>query len=104
MAAATLRRYSGGIFAANTLTTVVPAIPAGRALVIGKIIVANVSGAQLTFGIAVGGVFVASAISLAPSEVYTESGLVMVAGDNAQVTVTIANGVVASFYGEEVDN
>lgn len=82
---------------------VVPAPPAGRALVISKIVVAAF-GATGRFWLRVGGAGIAEAIPILPGEVYTETGIVLTAGQNLGTQVETASGCVVSVFGEEVDN
>lgn len=104
MPAPVLRRYAQNLYVANTETTVVPAVPAARALVVSKIVVVNAAGAAVTFRLVVGGFFVAADMALGFGEVYTESGLVVLAGDLVRAQCSAANGMHVQVFGEEVDN
>jgi hypothetical protein len=104
MANPLLRRVAVAAFTANTDTTVVSAVPAARALVISKIVVANTSGGSLTFRVLVGGAAIAYDIPLAAAQVYTETGLVAATGETVQARSSILNGITVTVCGEEVDN
>jgi hypothetical protein len=97
--ASTLRRYTAGV--TTTAATVVPAVAAARALVVGKVIVASAAG--VTFNITAGGVLVAAAVAVPAGGVYSETSLVLLAGDTLTVIATTGSGTI-SVYGEEVDN
>lgn len=106
MAAPKLRRYAaltGG--AANTIEGVTPVVGAGRALVVGKVTVANAAGVALTFTLRIGaGNSVALSVALNPGEVYTETNLVILAGERLEHSCSVAGGIVTHVYGQEVDD
>lgn len=107
MAVPVLRRYGSGAFAAGlgTTTTIVAAVPANRALVVSKIVVANSAAASVKFNIIVAGAtYLVNGMSLPVNQVYTETGLVLVAGDTLVASTDTANGISVTLFGEEVDN
>ena len=74
------------------LLTLVPAVPAGRSLVIAKILVQNYhASASTIFGLNVGGIGIGSNMTLAPGQVYTQGGLVVLAGETVQLVAGTAN-------------
>lgn len=105
MAAPILRRYSATVSAvANAFTAVGSAVPASRALVISKITVTNGTAASSTFTLRVGGAAVAQSVALGPGGVYTENGLVALAGESVDCSASVASSLVVSIFGEETDN
>ncbi len=104
MPAPTLRRYAVIPGTADTDTALVPAVPAARALVIGKLIVANVSSTAASLAVIVAGTRIASGLVLQASEVYTEAGLIVLAGETIAVRTTVGTALAFTAYGEEVDN
>lgn len=109
MAARLLRSIPYGNAAAGAWETILPAVPAARA-VVGRLVLTNNTGANITFSIFVGtGAAgspgkIAVAVSLAVGAV-VEQVVVAVAGQSVQVnTSAAANGLTGSFMGEEVDN
>lgn len=104
MANPLLRRYNVSPTAANTNTTLVAAVPAGRALAISKIVASAYGAASGHITISVAGAGIANALPLVQTEVYTESGLVLQAGETIIVQSSAANAVMFSVFGEEVDN
>lgn len=105
MPAPALRHYQ--LQLSNGVQTLVGAVPAGRALVISKIIVTSLSGTAITFGLQVGAnntnSWIAQNVPLNSGEVWTETGIVMLAGEVILLTGSAATGTV-SVFGEEVDN
>lgn len=96
---------------ANTATPVLPAvIAAARALVVSKLTVSPQINASMTFSIQITSngnftsTFIARDVPLAFGETYTESGLVVAAGETVFVYCSVANGVSVNVFGEEVDN
>lgn len=88
-------------------------VPANRALVISKIIVVNVHTTAIATNAAIsqgaapatGAEYIFRSISIAVGEVYTETGLVMVAGEQLYSFQNVGGGVVAyNVFGQEVDN
>lgn len=107
MPAPLLRRITGNTSAANTLTAVGGAVPVNRAFVASKVVLVNNTGGTIKVSQALfGGAHFATGISLAPGELYTESGLVALGGDTVcQVqTDTAGTALLVSVFGEEVDN
>lgn len=111
MAASSLKRYSQGTIPAATATAVGVAPAAARALVISKIAVANTQNASVTFALYIGtsavtANLVAYNVVLQQGQVYTETGLVALTGEQVYVYVfgAVANAVTVSVHGEEVDN
>lgn len=111
MAPPSLKHYAAVSGNASTWTPIHAAVGAGRALVISKIVVANGSVGTCTFNLAIGDsgntgqTNIARDITLAAGQVYTETGLVAVAGEYVRVAASIGGGgVVVNVFGEEVDN
>lgn len=104
MPAPILRRYAAGPTVANTDTTLVPAVPAARALVVSKVVVSNYSAVTVKFILFVAGAGIASGVTLAPGDNYTESGLVVLAGETMVVRSSHGEAIICSVFGEEVDN
>lgn len=104
-----LRRYNVQGPVADAWADITPVVPAGRALVIGKLAIqgriANTGGG---FGLRVWDGATERLYCfdqpLGLGEIFTESGIVLVAGDKLQLYSRIANSYVASAFGEEVDN
>lgn len=101
MAAATLRRF-GVPLTTTGATTIVSAVATARALVVSKIVVAASGSSTVT--LTVGGQPIASAFTLTAGQVYTETGLVVLATETITATAGTANTLVVSVFGEEVDN
>lgn len=106
MAAPILRHYVLGTMAAATATDVFPVVPAGRALVVSKAVVAcALTSGTVSFDLRTAGDhFLIRGLVLSPGEAYTETGLVLPAGDNLRVWVGVADGVDVHVFGQEVDN
>lgn len=110
MAASVLRHYRGQANATpGAASGVCGPIPAGRALVISKITVANTSSTTAaTVTIYVGSNtatdYIAVNVSVAAGQVYTETGLVALAGEYVGFTSNVASNLVVNLFGEEVDN
>jgi hypothetical protein len=107
MAAPVLRHYTAVSNAtANTFDTVLT-VPANRALVISKIVVVNNLGSgSTTFNVRAGGVgkSVTGVVTLPFGQTYTETGIVLVAGEILDHSSGNASGTVIHVFGEEVDN
>lgn len=110
MPASKLRRFHLAGFAATAWTSVMGAvIPPDRALVVSKVTVTNSSAANVTFSLGIsntvgnGGKF-ADNIVLGPGEVYPETGLVVLAGEQINVWCSPSANVAVSVFGQEVDN
>lgn len=90
----------------STWTALGSPVPTGRALVVSKLIVANLQGIAQAFGIRnnVTTGRIASSVPLDIGDVYTESGIVLIAGHFLEVWSSIASGITVTLYGEEVDN
>jgi hypothetical protein len=101
MPAPTLRRYSRTLATTGT-ETVVAAVPAARALVVGKVTATTTAAA--TFRLSVGGALVAADFALNPGEVYAETGLVLTAGETITASASVASVLTITVHGEEVDN
>lgn len=102
MPAPILRRYA--TTPANTAATTAVTVPAARALVISKITCANVSATAASITVTIGGAGIVAGLSLAPGQVYTETGLVALAGEAVACTTTVASAISFMVHGEEVDN
>jgi hypothetical protein len=107
MAAALLRHYANSL--GTTGLTSVLTVPTARALVIGKIVISCTGAA--TFGAyttASGGGLGYTFLPLqafAANSIYTESGLVLTAGESLLVNISsVASNVFVQVFGEEVDN
>lgn len=101
MAAVLLRRSSVSL-TTTSATTVVSAVPASRALVISKILIAASGSSTIT--ITVGGSPIVSGLALTAGQVYTETGLVLLTTETITATAGTASVLVVSVFGEEVDN
>ncbi len=101
MAAAILRRYSAALTTTAPIT-IVSAVPTARVLVIGKILVA--AGGASTITLTVGGANIATNFALSAGQVYSETGLVLLATETITATAGTASQLVVSVYGEETDN
>lgn len=82
-------------------TTLVPAVPAGRALV-GRVVVSTPS--TTTISIRVNGSPIIEVLSLSAGQSYEQAGVVVLAGATITVSVGTANTASFTFFGEEVDN
>lgn len=111
MPAPSLKHYKS-VLALSTWTNVSGAVAAGRALVISKITVANNGSASVTFFLqidtasATAAGDIAASVALAPGEVYTEAGVVALAGESvfAYASTGTTNTLKVHVFGEEVDN
>jgi hypothetical protein len=98
MAASTLRRYSSVLpITSTTLVTV----PTARALVVSKILISSAGTATVT--VLVGGANILT-LPMTSGQVYTETALVVLAGETITATASLAATITLSVYGEEVDN
>lgn len=109
MALPVLRRYSLATVAVNTGTLVGSLTPANKALVVSKVIVATAPQATVLFHMSIGTTWAASTniavnVNLPSGSTYTETGLVIPAGEGLWVYTTTANGIFVNLFGEEVDN
>lgn len=101
MAVPLLRRSSVALTTTGA-TIVVSAVPAARALVIGKVIVAASGSSTLT--LTAGGTDIITALPMTAGQVYTEAGVVLAASETLTATAGTANVLTVSAFGEEVDN
>lgn len=102
--AARVLRHVAVAPAGGTVTEIVAAPVAGRAIV-GRAIIANVSSGTLSFNFYVAGSQIAGNVALGPGEVYEQLGMVLVATKNFTALHNgAANTCVVTFMGEEVDN
>lgn len=104
MPAPILRHVSNLPGTVVTDVTLLAAVPTARAVVVSKLLVANYSSSASSFHLFVGGQGVAFSIPLAPGEVYTETGLVVLAGETVVVRQLTASTLAFHLFGEEVDN
>lgn len=109
MAAPKLQRYAFSPTAATTWQAVHAAVPAARALVVSRLTVAALQSTRVYVAIAAtagGGDAdrVMQDVALAAGEVYTESGLVIPAGQFVSVYATVITGLGVGVFGQEVDN
>lgn len=111
MSASSLKHYAAtNPASANTVFDAMgAAVPATRALVVSKIVV--VSAVAQTVALYLGSsatstTVIAWALSLSAGQVYTETGLVVLAGERiyAQTNNAVATNLVVAVFGEEVDN
>lgn len=100
MPAPLLRRYASSLTTTSPFT-VVAAVASARALV-GKILVAASGSSTIT--LTVGGTNVVTALAMSAGQVYTETGLVVLAGETVTATAGTASQLVVTVFGEEVDN
>lgn len=108
-----LRHYSAVPAAAATFTYVTPALVAGRALVVSKVIVTQNLGnnaSDMTFAIGIGdgtnqpaAGYIINGLAISPGQAYTETGLVLVGTDRLWVyqTTTGAVSISCNVFGEE---
>lgn len=107
-----LRRYGTSTIPAAVTTAVTPVVPAARALVISKLIINNLGSVGIVnFALYAGpsgnnAETIAYSIPFSPGDIYTESGLVLLAGEAIRIYVfgTVANILSVVVHGEEVDN
>lgn len=95
--------------AANTAVNALT-VPANRALIISKVLVTNFGGTigGLLIDVFAGSVaqeyYILASYSINNGETYTETGLVLLAGETCQIRCTTANaGINMQVFGEEVD-
>lgn len=107
MAARSLKHYTYAQVASGTWQAVGTAPAAGRALV-GKVIVTVNAAATINLavsaGVPVAADLIAASIVLNLGEVYTETGVVILAGEQVRIFAGVANAVNVTVIGEEVDN
>lgn len=106
--APSLKHYSSAPVT-NVTTNITGAVGAARALVVSKITVANLDATSSTFDLMVGAaggqaVKVASQVTLAAGQVYTETGLVVLTGESVFLYTNNGGHVAVNVFGEEVDN
>lgn len=107
---APLLRHYNAIIIGNTGSFTGPTFvtPAARALVVSKITVINNQSAALTFSLMVGatnGTFaylIAANFPLNPGEIYTETGVVVLAGEG--FSILTSRDLSINVFGEESDN
>lgn len=111
MAAPILRHYNASNpTTANTVFQVAPAVPAGRSLVVSKVVASTLSsGTAQELTLYAGATSAIESIFaytlLGGYEVYTESGLVLVAGQLLFARSSIAGATMSvHVFGQEVDN
>lgn len=109
MANPLLRHYQTATFGAGSNVNVSGVVGANRALAVSKITVANLAGASVTFTLHVGAAAssatqIGTSITLAAGQVYTETGLVVLAGESIFASTTTTNGIAVNVFGEEIDN
>jgi hypothetical protein len=102
MAAPILRHYQNLMPAGNsTLFTV----PTARALVISKILIAATgTSTTSTITLTAAGNWLITNLNLTQGQVYTETGVVMTAGEALVATTSASNIYALHVFGEEVDN
>lgn len=104
-----LKRYFLGVIAATTWTSAMGAVVGANRALVAKVVVVNTTAAAVTFSLGIaaavgnGGKF-ADSITLNPGEVYTETGLVVAAGEQLNAWSSVANAIGVTVTGEEVDN
>ncbi len=108
MALPLLKHYMGQPSANNTWTNITGNVPAGRALVISKIVVAADLGTVFyiaTKNSATSGERIVSSMPISAGQTYTENGIVIITGEAIWINVTtnFAN-IHCNVFGEEVDN
>lgn len=104
MALPTLKA-TGGTITTGSQVTIVNTVSAGRALVISKLTVGSPVATNIT--IIANGWMIANAYPLPANSIYSETGIVIVAGGTLSVQSSAASagqGTVVAVYGEEVDN
>lgn len=107
MAVALLRHYTSVI--STTGLTSVLTVPTARALVIGKVVLSCTGATNFgAYTLASGGgqgIFFMPPQAVTANTIFTESGLVLTAGESLWVqVVSITANVYAQVFGEEVDN
>lgn len=110
MAARSLKRYGVSSAAIGVHVSVQgAAVAAARAQVLNAIVTNGTAG-PVQFHLSVGAVgggnnYIAISVSLNPGDVYKETGVVVLAGEQLWVaSVGVANAVICQASGEEVDN
>src|SRR4051794_8664958 len=109
MAAPSVLRHYSSAPTTNVTTNISGAVAANRALAVSKICVANLDATSSTFDLMVGAasgqaVKIASQVTLAAGQVYTETGLVVLAGESVFLYTNNGGHVAVNVFGEEVDN
>jgi hypothetical protein len=114
MAAPSLKHYRMvNAAGANSLNDVTGAVPAARALVVSKISFANLAGVSQNISFYIGtsathvpADIVVNTLPLGPGQQYTETNLVVLAGERLYFKTDAAatNSIAVSVFGEEVDN
>jgi hypothetical protein len=107
MAAAALRHFQTAL--STTSTTSVLTVPASRALVVSKLLVAYQGGgtaATMTLYAGSGGVssIILYSLSMNTGQVYTETGIVLLATEQILAQSNTAGVFSVHVFGEEVDN
>lgn len=109
MPAPLLRQHSLDAIAINAWAAVfAPVVPANRAFVIATVTVVNNTAAQVRFFLSIAatatstGIF--ADIILQPNQQFEQKGLVIPAGKQMNAYCNVANGIVVTVHGEEVDN
>lgn len=109
MPAPILRHYKVASGAANTAFNVTGVVPPNRALVVSKVIAASGTSASqnisLFAGVDTTAVNAIAYPTLAGAEIYTESAIVLLAGESLfAMTSGTATQLIVSVFGQEVDN
>lgn len=103
-AAPVLKRYVKNTLVVGNVNPLVTAVPAGRALVVSKVSVTGVAAIS-KFGLLLNNTaWIVYDMPLARGEQWTESGLVLVAGDTINIGIDVVDGVQVTLFGQEVDN
>jgi hypothetical protein len=96
-----LLRHTGGNLTTSQ-ATYVNTVTVGRALVISKLTVA--ANAACSVSVYCAGYPILNALPMTAGQVWSESGLVVVAGESLTAVTTVASSAYINIFGEEVDN
>jgi hypothetical protein len=106
-----LKKYSGVSGAQFAHTAITAITPASRALVISKLVVVVATGSSASFHLSIGATgggnnYIATNLAITNAQNYTETGLIVPAGEYLWLAgASTGTGVVSCVvFGEEVDN
>jgi hypothetical protein len=102
---------SAGSAAENTAVNVTGLVPANRVLIVSKLTVTSIIPASHNITIIIqatngSGYYIANAVPLVPGDVWTETGLIIPAGQGIWIATNLANAGGTdhtTVFGEEVD-
>jgi S-adenosylmethionine synthetase len=96
-----LLRHTGGSLTTSN-ATYVNTVTTGRAFVISKLTIA--ASAACTVTVQLGSYNICTTLPLSAGQVWSESGLVLIAGETLGATCSVSSAAMLSVFGEEVDN